>query len=158
MAREPFDTQEEPIAPKIGIKNVSSQKSIFENIPKKPKPEDLEKKVSQMYEQKSLYKDRFADLTIKFADLIKDKTLKQNKNVFAKTIENDILKDMLVLAREVNTNPNEPEGEGSLGLITLLFRACLGQRDKINQLEFSILENNKKLDLISKQISSLDKS
>ncbi len=79
----PFDEEDKPSvqSQKIGIKKVSSQKSIFETMSKNPTQEDLDKKVQQVQERDSSYKARASDLALQFNKAMLDKTLPQNKNV-----------------------------------------------------------------------------
>lgn len=142
---------------KIGLKKVSSQESIFDNIPKKPSQNDLVEKVNNMTQKGDSFKARTADLAIKFKKIMEDKTLPQNKNIFAQDHEKEILSLILSLASEVNNDPNELEGMGSLSWIAQLFKTCLMQRDRINKIEYAlfqlekkIIENNKNLDVKNK--------
>ncbi len=150
--------------PSRNLKKVSSQKSIFDGIPRKPTQNDLDQQVKQMQEKNADYKQRTAELAIQFRKLMEDKTLPQNKNVFAAEMEKDILSKIIQLASEINNDPHEDEGMGSLSWIAQLFKTCLAQRDRMNKFEFAILQLEKKLDpqnlsnLVSKEISlSLDK-
>lgn len=158
----PFDEEEESpdLTPKVGLKNVSSQKSIFDAMPKRPTQDDFTKKVNQIQERKSSNQTKAAELSSQFFQLLNDKTLKQNKSVFAKEMERELLTKMIQLAIDVNNDQNEQEGMGSLSWIIVLFKACLSQRDKINQLEFAISQLGNKLEsgAISKEIQAvLDK-
>jgi hypothetical protein len=164
----PFD--EDEVKPstqsqKIGINKVSSQKSIFEEMPKKPTPEEFEKKVKQVQEKASSYQIRTSELAMQFNKAMVDKTLSQNKNMFQKEVELDLLRSMVKLAQEINNDANEKEAEGSLSWITVLLKTCFNQRDRINYLEYMISQIEKKLDpatvsaLVSKELSQLlDKS
>ena len=144
----PFDEedndQQSLQSKKIGLKNVSSQKSIFDNLPKKPTQNDLNQNVNRIQEKASSAKRKAADLAVKFHNLMADKTLNQNKNLFQKELEVELLKDMLNFATEVNDDPNEIEGIGSISLIALILKNCISQRDKINNLEYAIFELEKK--------------
>lgn len=158
----PFDEEDDTPEPsKVGLKNVSSQKSIFDNMPKKPSQEDFEKKVHQNQEKLSSYKNRAAELSSNYFKIINDKTLKQNKNIFVQDMEKELLTKMIQLAMEINNDPAEAEGMGSLTWIAQLFKLSLIQRDKINQLEYTLSQLEKKLDtnylltLISKEIKNL---
>ena len=53
---------------------------------------------------------------------------------------------MIHLAVDINNDPNEQEGMGSLTWITLLFSACLSQRDRLNKLEYLTEQLGKKID------------
>lgn len=143
----PFENDEEdekdPGPKKERLKNVSSQKSIFEDAPKKPTQQDLEKQVQAREEKGSGYKQRASDLAIKFRKLTEDKTLPSNRSIFANEMEREVLSEMISLAIEINNDPNEQEGMGSLSWITLLFKTSLAQRDRINKLEYAILQMEK---------------
>ena len=148
---------------KIGIKNVSTQKSIFEAIPKKPTQEDFDRQV-QSAQQKILgYKQKTAELAIQFKKSLEDKTLSENKNIFAIELEREVLSKMIELAIEINNDPNEQEGMGSLSWITFLFKNLLSQRDRINKLEHTLFQLEKKVDpkllssLIKKELQDIDK-
>jgi pantoate kinase len=142
----PFDEEDEQQSvQKNTLKKVSSQKSIFENLPKKPTSDNFDEKVKQINEQNSLYKQRAAEYSIQFKKSISDKTLLQNKNVFAIEIEQEIIANMIKLAAEINEDPNEQEGMGSLMWVALLLRTFFHQRDRINELEYTIVQMKKNL-------------
>lgn len=145
---------------KIGLKNVSSQKSIFDTMAKKPTQNDLDNKVKKMNDKSTKYKIKVADLTIQFNKTMADKTLPQNQNVFQKDLERDLLLKMIQLAIDINNDESESEGMGSIGWIVLLFKTCFSQRDRINNLEYMLYNLEKKTnptilnDLISKEIKN----
>lgn len=160
----PFDEDDkEVVLPgKKGIKQVSSQKSIFDNMPRKPTPEEFEKRVNKIQEQSGGYKARASDLAAKFLKLLADKTLKENKNIFSLEIEKEVLTQMAALAVEINNDPHEPEGMGSMGWVTLLLNISLIQRDRLNKLEYEISKLKQQCDpaainvLIAKELNALD--
>jgi hypothetical protein len=152
----PFDEEEENEQPslqsqRVGLKKVSSQKSIFDSMPKKPTHEEFSKKVSQIQDRSSAYKNIAADLALQFNQTMADKTLKQNKNVFTRELEKELLTKMIQLAVDINNDPNEDEGMGSLSWITLLLKTCFSQRDRINQLEYAAVQLDKKLEALDKK-------
>lgn len=157
----PFEEDEAdlPIA-KVGLKNISSKKSMFDDLPKKPTQKDLDKKVQAIEDKDMSYKQRASELAIKFRKLYEDKTLPMNRGPFAGDLEKEVLSDMISLAIEINNDPEEQnEGMGSLSWITFLFKICLAQRDRLNKLEYSVLQMEKNysapnlLDLVKKEIS-----
>ena len=152
----PFNEEEDltPKVPKIGLKNVSSQKSIFDAKPKKPSQEDFDNKVQKIQETNSGYKAKAADLALQFRKLLEDKTLLQNKNVFARELEKEILTNMAELAIEINNDPHEQEGMGSLGWVILLLKTVLSQRDRINNLEYTISLLDKKIEQFNKSVDT----
>jgi hypothetical protein len=159
----PFDQDEEFVDTnkKTGLKSVSSRKSIFDNIPKKPTQQDFQKKVESVQEKINSNKQKAADLALEFKKILEDKTLPQNKNVFSKEIEREVLTKMVQLAVDINNDPDEADGMGSLSWITLLLKIALAQRDRINTLEYNLHLLDKKIDnsfeKISKELKDLDK-
>lgn len=162
----PFDEEdnEEVLPQKVSLKQVSTQKSMFDGMVKKPSVESLEKRAQQMHEKSSTYKVRAAELASQFNRAISDKTLKSNKNVFAQELEKELLSKMIQLAVEINNDVSEQEGMGSLSWITILLKTCFTQRDRINNLEYTLSLLEKKLEpaalsgLISLEIKrALDK-
>lgn len=145
----PFDEENDDVsvpAKNSGLKKVSTQKSIFENLPKKPSSEEFEKRVHETQERMTGYKLHGATLSKQFFKMLGDKTLKQNKSPFGADAEKELLSKMVQLAIDINNDPVEQEGMGSLGWITLLLKVCLHQRDRINQLEYLV-------DLLDKRTS-----
>ena len=138
------DPRKSEHAQKVGLKNVSSQKSIFENKPKKPTPQEFEEKVRQIQDKDLSYKQRAAELALLFNKTMDDKTLKQNKNIFALDFERDLLSRMVKLAIEINNDGAEMADMGSMGWITVLLKTCFNQRDRINHLEYTLSQIEKK--------------
>jgi Trp operon repressor len=145
-----------------GLKNVSSQKSIFEGQTRKPTQQEFEQRVHTIEEAKSGYKAQTADLAIQFNKMMADKTLPENKNIFAQDMEREVLKRMIRLAEVIDNDPNEEKiGTGSLSWIAVLLKTCMIQRDRINQLEYAlstITRNPALIETINKEITkALDK-
>jgi hypothetical protein len=148
----PFDEEDndvELVPNKRGLRQVSSQKSIFDGAPQKQTQQEFDRKVKDLQERASGYKQKAAEYSAQFKKSMLDKTLQQNKSIFAKELESELLSNMIKLAVEVNNDPNEQEGMGSLMWIILLLKTCLMQRDKINFLEYSIFQLEKKLESIA---------
>ena len=164
----PFDEEEDKPSvqsQKIGIKKVSSQKSMFDKIPKKPTQAQLEQNVKQIVDNKSSYKEQAAQLSFQFKNIMKDKTLEENKNVFVRETEQEVLAEMIKLAVTVNNDEYEDEGMGSLMWVILLLKTTLWQKDRINHLEYDNSELRKKVtelenkaELISRHLKDLDKA
>lgn len=134
----PFDEEPDDTLPvkNAGLKKVSSQKSMFDSMPKKMSSDEFERRVSDIQDKAVGYKKDAAVLTKKFIDLVGNKTLKQNKNALDLDYEREVIADMVKLASTIDNDPNEQEGMGSLGCITLLLKVSLSQRNRINQLEY----------------------
>lgn len=138
--------------------------SMFDGKRKKPTQQEFQQQVKHTQETLSGYKKRAADLFVQFQKAMADKTLPQNRNIFNQESEKELLQNMIILAAEINSDPNERESEGSLTWIVLLLKTCFSQRDKMNEMEFAIHSLHKKLDptamseFINKEISNaLDK-
>jgi len=163
----PFDEEEEQVEqpPKVSLKKVSSQRSIFDSMEKKPTAKDLSNAVKKIEENNVGYKKSAAELTVAYKKAIMDKTLAQNRNVFMKETEQELLANMIKLAIDINTDQYEKEGMGSLMWIQLLLKTCLAQRDKINALEYELTQIKNKTEpaslktIISQEIrAELDKN
>src|ERR1700722_10222955 len=116
MTRRSFDEEpKEPREQKVKLNQVSSQKSMFDNVPKKTTPEEFQRQVHTQQEKSSSYKVRASKLAIDFGKMMSDKTLSQNKSLFAQEAERETLSNMIQLAVDINNDPNEQEGMGSLG-------------------------------------------
>jgi hypothetical protein len=161
--RTPFGDPETHEA-KVGLKKVSGQKSMFDGKPRPPSPQQFQEQVQSVEDKKNNYKQRAADLFLQFTKSINDRTLPQNRNSLSRDAETEMLQSMIQLAIDINNDPDEPnEGMGSLTWITCLFRTVLSQRDRITELEFRLVEFQKKLnssefvDFLNKEIKALDK-
>jgi len=143
----PFEEESGDIPQKKEIKKVSSQKSIFESkkADAAPSQKSFEEKVQQIAEKNNNYKTRAADLAVQYKKVFLDKTLPQNRNVFSEEIEKEVLTKMVNLAIEINNDPDEDEGMGSLGWITLLLKCQFHLRDRLNELEYKNLQIKKEL-------------
>jgi hypothetical protein len=141
--RVPLQSPEE-YTPKNTMK--SQGKSMFDNRKKEPTQQEFQQKVQTSQETMAGYKKRAAELFVLFQRSMADKTLQQNRNIFNLETEKEMLQHILQLATEINNDPNEQEGMGSLTAITLLLKTCLTQRDRINELEFALSQLQRKVD------------
>lgn len=149
--------------PKVSVK-APGQKSMFDGKPRRQTPQEFQQKVQQTQERLVGYNKRAADLYVQFQRAMQDKTLAQNRNVFAIDTEREMLQELLKLAAEINEDPEEQDSGGSLTLVILLLKTALQQRDRINDLEYALVTLQKKVDspalaeYINKEISkALDK-
>lgn len=164
----PFDEEDQDdqeLSTSKGLKKVSSKKSIFDDMSKKTSQKDLDNHVKRMRDRSLSYKQMAAEYSAQFKKIMSDRTLQQNKNIFVVEMESELLGNMIKLASEINADPDEQEGMGSLMWIVLLFKTCLTQRDKINKLEYFVSQLEKKTDpiilesLVKKEIvNALDKT
>lgn len=159
----PFDEKKE-YAPKQTLKQIPGQKSMFDNKPRPPTQQEFQQQVQESQDQVAGYKKRAAELFTQFNKLMADKTLPQNRNVFNTETEKELIGNMVKLAQAMNLDQNENEGDGTLTWVIALLTTTLRQRDRINELEYSLNSLQKKLesaaftDYINKEINkALDK-
>lgn len=138
------------------LKKVGAQKSMFDGKVKKPTQSEFEEQVNKTLENNTNHKMKVAEFAMQFRKIMADKTVPQNKNLFSKELEAEVLTKMIRFASEINNDPNEPEGEGSLGWIALLFTTCIVQRDRINLLEYKVSQISNKLDTMSIDKKKID--
>lgn len=131
--------------PKSSMKKPGTA-SMFDGQKRPPSQQEFQEKVQSSQETMAGYKKRAAELFVQFQRSMADKTLAQNRNIFNQETEKEMLQNMLQLATEINNDPNEQEGMGSLTLITLLLKTCLAQRDRVTELEFALVQIQKRLD------------
>jgi DNA repair ATPase RecN len=158
----PFEDPKD-FKPKSSLKPIPGPKSMFDGKPKSPTPQQFEKTVQQVQEQMTEHKKRATELFMAFNKMILDKTLPQNRNILMLDAERETLQSMIRLAQDVNNDPNEAEGEGTLMWIVCLLKTCLSQRDRINELEYTLSLLQKSIndgligDMIKREIAkSLD--
>lgn len=118
--------------------------------------DDFEKMVNEAVEKKEGYQQMAFDLGKEFLGLMKDKTLPENKGPIAANLEKEVLNKLINFSIMVNTDQNEPEGMGSIGLVTLLLKTSLVFRDNYNRLEYNYELINKKSETLQKRIEELE--
>jgi hypothetical protein len=133
-------SEEEQRAPKVSLK-------IKKNEPAKSKPNNVnfDELATKVHSKDEEYKKKFFEYSTMFKKIVGDSILEENKTELSKSVEKDIVNKLINLASEMNSDENQPEGIGSIALITLMLKICLSQRDSINELKYKIylLENSK---------------
>jgi hypothetical protein len=86
--------------------------------------------------------------------MLEDRTLPQNKNIFAQEIEKETLGQIMELASEINADPNEQDGIGSLSWVAQLLKTVLYQRDRINKVEYAFLALEEKVKNLTKIVEN----
>jgi hypothetical protein len=115
----------------------------------KPNEDNLSKKLEdkvgeiQNRDQK-LIKDAL-EFSTRYMSLIKNKTLKSNKGPIEQDLETEIVKGLIQIAMDLNNDDSKPEGIGSAGVLTLLLRSVLAQRDIINNLEYELVQLKRRI-------------
>lgn len=139
---------------KSGLK-INNKKSIFNQLPKKPNPAEFQQQVKETQEKVMGYELEAAQLAVMFQKLLEDKTLPENKNSLALEAERELIGKIVEIAVKLNNDTNEQEGMGSVGTSILLFRAVMMQKDRINKLEYSLVQAEKEIKSLAKKIELL---
>lgn len=145
------DSEQKPH--KSAIKLDSSKSQFAQENSKK---EDFEQRADQAMEISNDRKQRAVDLVKQFWNSAKDTTLESEKGPIQKSMEREIVGKLLSFASEMNNDPNESEGSGSVAVITLLLKIVLHLRDKNNDLMFTVHQLDKKVDKLSSVNGKLD--
>ena len=116
--------------------------------------EEFEKKANAVNEEMNDRKTRAVELVKRFWETLQTKTLLANKGPLQKSLEKEMLTNLIDLAAEMNNDINEKEGAGSVAMITLLFKTVIFQRDHLNELDFKISQLEKKLSKVSSTSTS----
>lgn len=160
--KKPLQSPDE-YTPKATMKKPGTA-SMFDNQRRPQTQQEFQQKVQDSQETLAGYKRRAAELFVAFQRALNDKTLAQNRNIFNAETEKEMMQKILQLAVEINNDPNEQEGMGSVTAITLLLKTCMAQRDRMNEMEFALSQLQKKTspealaDFVSKEIAkALDK-
>ncbi|HVI40810.1 MAG TPA: hypothetical protein VM577_09130 [Anaerovoracaceae bacterium] len=82
----------------------------------------------------------------KFVEMMKDKTLPENKGPIQQSLEKEILGKLINFAIDLNNDMDEPKDSmGSIGLLALVFKSTLVMRDKYNLLEYKVEQLERQL-------------
>lgn len=128
-----------------GVK-LNSSKSMFTKDPAQAsQKEAFEEQADEAFEEIQDRKQKAVELVQQFWSFVKDETLLVNKGPVKKNLEKEIVSKLLNFASEMNNDPKEPEGSGSVAIITLLLKAVLYLRDSNNDLKYRLtkLERSK---------------
>lgn len=129
-----------------GLK-INSSKSQF--IKETVKREVFEQQADEVFDQIQERRERAVKLVQDFWSFIKDKTLVEEKGPIKKNLEKETVNKLLNFASEMNNDPNEPEGAGSVAVITLLLKAVLYLRDSNNESRYRLEQLEQRLNQLS---------
>ena len=120
---------------------IDNSKSRFES--KKQLKQQFEESVKEISESSNEKKIKGMKLSASFIEILKSGTLQENKGPIEKNVEQDVLKQILDFSNELNNDPSEPEGLGSVAVSAILLKSVLLLRDKVNELshELDLLKN-----------------
>jgi len=128
--------------------------SLEKQPQKKPSQQNFEQIVNEMEKRKLSFQEKTRNVAVSFLSLMKDKTLSENKTVFQKDKEKEVLSNIVSLTKEIDDDPNEEKESPLLSWIILLFKISLAQKDKYNLFEY---KSEKSFSLLNEEISFLKK-
>jgi len=142
--------EEKEFKPIKGVKlKTKAQEIAAQN---KKEQEEYSKKFSEaadkIQEYKSELSGKIVEALRKMLLVIKDKTLPSNKGKVAEEYESSIRKEIIDLEIEINNDPNDENiAMGSVVVDTIILKALLVQRDRINELEYKLEQLSKRIDI-----------
>lgn len=120
------------------VSKLTNSNSIFSKEKADQSEQSFEDRAEKALENHQEIQMKCIKLGGQFLSILNDKTLEENKSPIAKNLEKETVAELCNLSSIINNDELEPEGSGSMALITLLLRISLLQRDKINNLSFRI--------------------
>ena len=126
----------EPKKPNWDSLKIDASKAKFAK--KSKEKEDFQVQAEEFNSQLQEKKQKALELSQSFLELLKNKTLLQNKGPLEQNLEKDIIKKLTEFAIEINNDPNELEGMGSVGINVILLKSLLNFRDALNAAEYKI--------------------
>jgi len=100
------------------------------------------------------YKQRSFELGSKFKAIIADKRLASNKTQINKDIEMETLSNLTILANDINSDENQPEGAGGVALAMLMMKILLIQRDTMNEIDYKLERLEKALNVLALEVKT----
>jgi H2-forming N5,N10-methylenetetrahydromethanopterin dehydrogenase-like enzyme len=120
----------------------------IQNKPKNktPNQKDFENAVQEAVENKietdKNTKEKLIEFGTKLKKIFNDKTLLQNKNSIDIQNERKSLGAFLEAIKDIDLDENQDCNAGTYGAIALLINTLILQRDRINELEFKLLNKH----------------
>lgn len=160
METDPADAEAQQ-ARRGGVKLDRSKSQFAQKARSK---EDFEQRADAVHSQMVDKNEKAAKLSKDFWDMVRGKILVRNKGPIDKSMEKEVITNLISYARDLNnppfnendTNPSE-EGLGSISIIALLMKTAIHQRDLYNELEFRLSAAEKKIKLLSSESPMVDK-
>lgn len=159
--RIPFGTEEYIENSKV-TKGVKLKNKTQPEKPKIPTREEFEQTAKTYFEQKKKLNTDMIDLVKQFYSFLEDKTLSENKKGLARDIEQDHRVKLINLIRLIDYTEAESEdgqeGVGTYSILSVILKAILIQRDKINELDYTVHKLKSDLSSLSERVGSIEKS
>ena len=143
-----FDDDQESNTKNIkGLKLTNEKSSV-----KVPRPQVNVKAMRDKILSDKKYKDEVGwNFAKAFLATMKNKTLAENKDPNEKEGEDKLLLQYIEFARIVNNDEGEEECLGAMAIITMLLRGLLIQRDRMNELEYTVKDLKRQVKTLEEQ-------
>lgn len=126
--------------------DVSKSRFAKKNEEDKASKAQFEGEVSEYQQAQKDILNKITELAIQFNGFIKDKTLKENKGPILLALEQTVPKELSEISLHIdNDETTDQICLGSNGLILLLLKSSLIQRDIINELSYKVSKLETKL-------------
>lgn len=113
--------------------------------------------VQNAEERISFFNSEFPKLGQDFFTFMQNKTLLKNKGPVEKDIESQLLRKISMLAEQMNIDETQKESAGSMALSTLFMIVFRDLRDRINLLEFDLVNLQNKISAMeASNVKSVD--
>jgi hypothetical protein len=149
-----FD-QDEPSTPIVnkGIKLGASKARLAKKTEEANIKENFQARAKNAHQKMEGYKFEAVKLAQEFNKIFTSKILPRNKGPIETSLEREILGKLIDWAIMVNNDENEPMiGQGSVGMITLLFNSIIKLRDRNNEVEYQLASLKKDIQDIKSKI------
>ena len=133
MKEKAFGSNEKIGTMNAGLKLKSTQE------PRK-EVEDFDQKIRDYKKNENEIFGLVAELSLEYIKAVQDKTISANKTAVDKDKESATVDKLIKLAMALNNDENLDEGYGSIGLIVILMKALLHQRNSINDLRYEVFQ------------------
>jgi len=117
-------------------KKLDQSKSRFAS--KIVEKQNFEEKASEVNEQMQARNHKGFEISKQFMEILKNKTLPENKGPLETSLERDLLKQISEFSYEINNDLNQPHCMGSTAIDVLLLRSIFVLRDGLNEALFKI--------------------
>jgi len=146
-----------PAKKQLGLK-IDNQKSITASLPKRPDLAAGQKQAEAINNELNEYSAKASELSLAFKKVMEDQTVPQNKSPIAKDAERELIGKLVALGTAMNNDRRDPqEGQGSMGVITMLLHFTLFQRDRINVLEYNLDQLYQNQSKLNKKLADQEK-
>ena len=116
----------------------------------------LDQNVEKVLEAESQNKKEGSILLNRFWGVCNDKTVSKNKTEIQKSVEKELIANLTDFAFKLNNDPTQQDdGMGSVVVLMVLIKAFWNQKDRINDLEYEMLQLKSDKTRLTREIDAL---